>query len=259
VAVTETAPPLLPEAASAFLESLVAKSPHTVSTYASALRRFEEHLADRKLDAGSVRSDDLHETVLADFQAWVVRLYGREDRATVTTYVAGVRAFLRFLAQRHLLAPGITYEAIREHARQAMGRVPYRTPRVDARLPLLVLYVKDSPLPDLRRHRQQHLEVLRDRAIIYTLFATGMRREEVARLNRVDLDDGYATQAIIRGKGDRERVVFFSDEAAEAVRAYLLARADDLVPVFIRHDRPGAGPVAEAQTSGSRPSRSGPP
>lgn len=100
-----------------------------------------------------------------------------------------------------------------------------------------MLYVKKVPLPDRERFPWQHLEILRDRAIILTLFATGMRREEVSRLDRADVDDGWATQAIIRGKGDRERVVFFSDEASEAIQAYLKARVDDYVPVFIRHDR----------------------
>lgn len=208
-----------------------------MATYASGLRRFEEYFDGQKIPPASVRVADLSETALAEFQTWLVRSYGREDRATISTYVAGVRAFFRFLAQRHLLAPDVSFEAIREHARQAMGRVPYRTPRVDARLPLVVLYVKNAPLPDPERSRRQYLEVLRDRAIILTLFATGMRREEVSRLNRADVDDGWDTQAIIRGKGDRERVVFFSDEALEAVKAYLKARVDDYVPVFVRHDR----------------------
>ena len=220
-----------------FVESLAAKSPRTTSTYGSALRRFEEHLEDRKQKPASLQTSDLTETTLVEFQTWLVRSYGREDRATIATYVAGVRAFLRFLAQRHLLAPGITYEAIREHARQAMGRIPYRTPRVDARLPLVVLYVKNTPLPDPQKARHAYLEVLRDRAIILTLFTTGMRREEVTRLDRSDVDDGWATQAIVRGKGEKERVVFFSDEASDAIAEYLKARVDDYVPVFIRHDR----------------------
>jgi site-specific recombinase XerD len=228
---------LLPEAEALFRSSLVAKSPRTTDTYASSLRRFEEYLSEHDLDPNSVRVADLGETVLAEFQAWLIRGYGREDRATVATYVAGVRAFFRFLSQRHLLAPDVSFEAIREHARQAMARVPYRAPRVDARLPLVVLYVKSVPLPDPEKQRRAYFEVLRDRAIILTLFATGMRREEIARLDRADVEDGYATQAIIRGKGDRERVVFFSDEAREALRAYLKARMDEYVPVFIRHDR----------------------
>jgi site-specific recombinase XerD len=225
------------EAERLFLESLVGKSPRTVATYASALRRWEEQLRERKLQPERIDPAELDESTLEDFQAWLVRSYGREDRATITTYVAGVRAFLRFLARRHLLGPETTFEAIREQARAAMGRASYRSPRVDGRLPLLVLYVKSLALPDPIRFRQAYLEVLRDRALILTLFSTGMRREEASRLDRADVDEGWSTQAIIRGKGERERVVFFSDEALVALRAYFEARGDSHVPAFIRHDR----------------------
>jgi integrase len=73
--------------------------------------------------------------------------------------------------------------------------------------------------------------------LILTLFSTGMRREEASRLDRDDVDDGWTNQAIIRGKGEKERVVFFSDEALVALRAYFDARNDRYTPAFIRHDR----------------------
>ncbi|MBM2809514.1 MAG: hypothetical protein HW416_273 [Chloroflexi bacterium] len=227
----------LAEAQRLFLDSLVGKSVRTQATYASALRRFNEYFGERKIRADQLTTDELTESCLHDFQAWLVRGYGRDDRATIATYVAGVRAFLRFLARRRLLATDVSFEAIREQAREAMGRGSYRTPRIDSRLPMVVLSVKRAPLPDAERFPLAHLEVLRDRALILTLFSTAMRREEAARLDRADVDDGWATQAIIRGKGDRERVVFFSDEALEALRAYFAARKDQYVPAFIRHDR----------------------
>lgn len=227
-----------------FLDSLIGKSPRTVSTYASGLRRFHEYLADAKLRPQVLRPSDLPETCLHDFQAWLMRAYGREDRATVATYAAGVRAFLRFLARRRLLAPDVNFEAIREQAREALGRASYRAPRVDARLPLVVLYVKSIPLPDPARARAAYLEAQRDRALILTLFSTGMRREEASRLDRADVDDGWSRRAIIRGKGERERVVFFSDEALEALRDYLAARNDAYAPAFLRHDRARGRPRA---------------
>jgi site-specific recombinase XerD len=227
----------LADAKQLFLESLVGKSPRTVATYASALRRWDEHLRARKLEPERMDPAELDESALEDFQAWLVRSYGREDRATIATYVAGVRAFLRFLARRHFLAPETSFEAIQEQARAAMGHASYRSPRVDGRLPLLVLYVKSLAVPDPVRFRDAHLEVLRDRALILTLFSTGMRREEASRLDRADVDDGWSNQAIIRGKGEKERVVFFSDEALTALRAYFDARDDQYVPAFIRHDR----------------------
>jgi site-specific recombinase XerD len=234
----------LADAEQAFLDSMVGKSPRTVATYASALRRFDEHLGARGLEPNQLAPADLAESALQEFQSWLVRTYGRDDRATIATYVAGARAFFRFLARRRQLAPEVSFEAIRDQARDAMGRGSYRAPRVDSRLPLIVLYVKSIPLPDPAQSRQAYLEALRDRALILTLFATGMRREEAARLDRADVDDGWTTQAIIRGKGDRERVVFFTDEALEALRAYLEARADEFIPAFLRHDRARGRPRA---------------
>ena len=69
-----------------------------------------------------------------------------------------------------------------------------------------------------------------------TLFCTGMRREEVSRLDRYDVQDGWADRALITGKGDKERVVFFDERTQSAIREYLETRGDTLAPVFLRHD-----------------------
>ena len=63
-----------------------------------------------------------------------------------------------------------------------------------------------------------------------------MRRQEVTRLNRQDIQEGQARQALITGKGDKERLVFFDEPALAAIRAYLEARADPHAPLFLRHD-----------------------
>jgi site-specific recombinase XerD len=59
--------------------------------------------------------------------------------------------------------------------------------------------------------------------------------------------DGRATEGLITGKGDKERVVFFDDESLAAIRAYLAARADAHQPLFLRHDdgRGKPGPRGE--------------
>ena len=76
-----------------------------------------------------------------------------------------------------------------------------------------------------------------------TLFCSGMRREEVSRLDRFDVEDGWADRALITGKGEKERVVFFDEPTQAAIRAYLEARADTLAPLFLRHDN-RRGPTA---------------
>jgi len=224
-----------------FLSSLGGKSPRTFTTYQTSLARYRDYLASTK------RFEDwtpatLGPTALEDFYGWLVRQHGREHHATVATYSAGLRAFVRFLARRGLLDAGVTYEQMRENVREVTGRGHYKSPRIDSRLPLLVTHVLQQPLPAAdKRKGILRLEALRDRALLLTLFCTGMRRAEVAGLNRADIDDGYLDRGLITGKGDKERVVFFDDPTLEAIRAYLAARADVLAPVFLRHDNRRGG------------------
>lgn len=220
----------------AFLVSMAGKSPRTQSTYASGLGKYRLHLAaTSQIDAWSPAA--LTSTMLESYYAWLVREHGRERRATILTYLSAVRAFVRFLARRALLPPGVSYEQMRESLREALGRGTYKSPRIDRRIPLIVTYVNGLPVPDAaERKGQRRLEVLRDKALILTLFTSGMRREEVARLDRRDVEDGWADRALITGKGEKERVVFFDEPTMAAIRAYLAARADTATPLFLRHD-----------------------
>ena len=238
-------PPLV-DAEQQFLGSLVGRSPRTASTYRTALGRFHEFLDARGLDHTALTTDAFEPDVLERFYTWLVRVYGRDDRFTVVTYVAGVRAMFRFLARRRLLPPSLSFEELRDNLREVLGRTPYKTPRIDRRLAMIVTHVDGLELPFATdQGGRARLELLRDRALIRTLFATGMRREEVASLDREDVQDGHARQAIVTGKGDKERIVFFDEPALAAVRAYLEARADRHAPLFLRHDkgrgRPGPG------------------
>jgi site-specific recombinase XerD len=141
----------------------------------------------------------------------------------------------------------VPFEELRDNVREVMGRVPYRTPRIDRRLVLIVTHVDGLELPSADLYGgAARLEVLRDRALVRTLFTTGMRREEAANLTRADVQDGHARQALITGKGSKERLVFFDDLALAAIRAYLEARADRWPSLFLRHDlgrgkQPGPG------------------
>jgi site-specific recombinase XerD len=219
-----------------FLNTLGGKSPRTFSTYQTGLRHFREFVEQR----GAIeewRPERVSPTLLEEFYTWLVRRYGRERRATLATHSAALRAFVRFLARRGLLRHGVTYEQMRENAREVMGRSSYKAPRIDRRLPLLVTHVLDQPVPsDAERGGVKRLEALRDRALLLVLFCSGMRRAEVARLDRIDVEDGFAEQALIIGKGDKERWVFFDAPTQAAIREYLKARKDTLAPLFLRHD-----------------------
>jgi site-specific recombinase XerD len=219
-----------------FLASLGGKSPRTFTTYQTGLAQFREFLQARgQLERWQPAL--LEPTLLEEFYGWLVRRRGREHRATVATYSAGLRAFVRFLSRQALLPTGVTYEQMRENVAEVMGRSTYKTPRIDRRLPTLVTYVMALAVPSpTERNGVKRLELLRDQALILTLFCTGMRRDEIARLDRLDVEDGTSDRALITGKGEKERVVFFDAPTQAAIRAYLEARNDTLAPVFLRHD-----------------------
>ena len=230
-----------------FLQTMVGKSPATIATYEKSLRRFIEFLQAIGVDRASL-AKDLPPEILEHFYGWLVDNYGRDRRATVVTYIAAARAFFRFLARRRLLSPETSFEQIKAGLQEVMGKGSYKTPRIDRRLPMLILYVNNLPLPEpTPKTRAKRLEILRDKAVLHALFATGMRREEVSRLNRQDVDDGWSAQALITGKGDKERVVFFTEEALAAIREYLAERGDRYVPLFIRHDARRGRPIQGGQ------------
>src|SRR5579875_3812689 len=125
-----------PALAAALAASLRGKSPHTAHTYATALDRFTEYLAERGVTEGTPTAA-LPADALESYYAWLVRRYGRTARATHSTYPAGARAFLRFLERRRWGSRAATYEQLREGLRAVVGRASYRTPRVDQGLPLV--------------------------------------------------------------------------------------------------------------------------
>jgi integrase/recombinase XerD len=62
---------------------------------------------------------------------------------------------------------------------------------------------------------------LRDRAILETLYSTGMRRIEMVNLKLWDLDLERGTVTIRQGKGKKDRIIPIGDRAAAWVRKYL--------------------------------------
>lgn len=76
---------------------------------------------------------------------------------------------------------------------------------------------------------------LRDKAILELLFSTGLRVSELCSLNRdIDLKRGEFS---IRGKGEKVRLVFISDEASACVKAYLDKRKDMSDALFVKLEK----------------------
>jgi site-specific recombinase XerD len=75
---------------------------------------------------------------------------------------------------------------------------------------------------------------LRDRAILELLFSSGLRVSELAGLNR-DHINLKRREFMVRGKGQKDRPIFISPEAADWLQRYLDARQDVGEPLFVSY------------------------
>jgi len=170
-----------------YLEAERMVAPETLRWYRDHLRRFAAFTASMP----DPFSPEAFVAFLAD-----LRRSGRSPH-TVAAYVRILRHFGRFLAERD--------------GRPANPAAGLRPPRADRR--------PRAISPEDRRRMIRAAGSPRDRAILLLLRDTGMRARELLGLAWGDIDLSRRS-AVVRGKGGRHRVVFFSEAAARALRAW---------------------------------------
>lgn len=137
---------------------------------------------------------------------------------SINRTLSSLRRYLKYLIDMDYQTP-IAPDAIKL---LKMGHKHARVAELEALIRLI-----ESPV----KFEKDKIVGLRNRAMLETLFATGMRISELLSLNRDQLD---ATGRIfIRGKGRKERFVYLTKRAAVEIRKYLKTRRDDSPALFI--------------------------
>lgn len=181
------------------------KSPRTVSTYLRDLRALRDFLEEKKLPADAARVD------VVMLRAYLGSVIRTSEPATMARKMSALRSFFRYLEQRGV---------VRDNPAVAL-----RPPRIKRSAPRFLtvdetLKVVESPSHD--EGREDRL-VSRDRAILELMYAAGVRVSELAGLDLDHIDLGERSGRVI-GKGDKERRIFFGEEAARALAAWLVDR-----------------------------------
>ena len=215
-------------------------SPHTLSGYQHDLAGFLGFLAGHL--GGPPGLAEIEDLKPIDFRAWLADLNGRGlSRTSVARALSCLRGFFRFLEKQ-----GIA----RNSAITAL-----RTPRVPKSVPK-ALSVEDAFEMILAAEDLADDEWigLRDKALLMLLYGCGLRIGEALGINRDRAPGQFGNRAdamIVRGKGNKDRLVPILPQVEKAVAAYLAAcpfAGDGETPLFLgaRGGRLSAG-VAQAR------------
>ncbi len=197
---TDAQPKLPPPLVKRFLDYLFVEcglSGATVTAYRADLAEFWDHLMSR-----SVLPEEIG---LEHVQSYLMALHNRGlSLASVARHLASLKMFLR-----HLFVEG----RIKRDLASLL-----ETPRKWRNLPKTLRYEQVDAL--LAAPDPSDDLWLRDRAILETLYATGMRVSELTGLTvrHVNLDVGYLR---CLGKGSKERIIPIGSSALQALREYL--------------------------------------
>jgi site-specific recombinase XerD len=205
------------EAVSNFLEYLELEQNRSLKT----IQNYSHYLTRLSDFAGDIKLSDIDVELIRKWRLWLNRLgTNTSDELSKTTqnyHLIALRSFLKFCARRGLDA--LPADKI-ELARTKRPQVTFLTPEEIERL---------SSQPD-----STSLVGLRDRAIIELLFSSGLRVSELVGLDR-DHINLKRREFMVRGKGQKDRPIFISEDAATCIERYLQKREDNVKPLFIRY------------------------
>ncbi|MDD2889263.1 MAG: tyrosine-type recombinase/integrase [bacterium] len=179
-----------------FIESLKLKnaSEHTIKGYATDLKEFKDGFPDKPVTA-------IGKKELTNFLAGL-RRYGF-DNSTANRKLSALRSFFKFLVEKGTIAKNPAANV--------------KAPRKESKLPSFLTEESAEKLMDTENLSP------RDRAILETLYGTGVRASELIGMNIGSLDFVNETVTVL-GKGSKERKIPLTRTAIYVLKSYLANR-----------------------------------
>lgn len=199
-------------------------SPETLYNYERDLEVFENFLdTDLKIPFRDItkRTLELYKAYLTSRDrktAKMKRALGLLAASSINRALSSLRRYLKYLIDMDYEVP-VAPDAVK------LLRMPRHHPRV-AEFEALVRLI-ESP----GEFEKSKIVAGRNRAMLETLFSTGMRISELVSLNRDQIDK--TGRIFIRGKGKKERFVYLTARAQKHIKDYLSIRRDDYPALFI--------------------------
>lgn len=191
-----------------YLEVERGLAPNTLEAYRSDLQQYQLFVTAHELDPLAVTPQQLT-AFISELASGTTNGTGAGIRApmapaSLQRKIACLRSFYRHLRREQLIDHDPTSEL--------------RAPRARGRLPKVLS--RDEVARLLAAPRGSSPSALRDRALLETMYACGLRATETISLELANLDlDAGILRA--RGKGSKERIVPIGRKAVLGLRAYL--------------------------------------
>jgi site-specific recombinase XerD/intein/homing endonuclease len=213
------------------------KSLLTIRNYDHYLARFAAFAKEH----GLTRPEGITLDTVRSYRLFLNRLTNETTgrglkMATQNYHVIALRAFLKYLAKRDV--DTLSAEKI-ELAKNPAREVEILTNSEIER-------IKDAV-----KIEKNELVRLRDSAILELLFSSGVRISELVQLKtkQLNFERGEFT---VRGKGDKLRLVFMSEDAARLLKAYLKKRDDNSPALFVSHSTVGNTVTKQMESIGKK-------
>ncbi|MBQ7439791.1 MAG: tyrosine-type recombinase/integrase [Paludibacteraceae bacterium] len=182
-------------------------SQQTVLTYEESLREFESYLSfrDSGLSLGEVDTDLIRD--------WMESLMDKGNTAsTINKKLSALRSFYRFALKRGMVE-----------------RDPAHTLRGPKKSKPLPQFLREGEMDRLLDQMEwgDDMKDTRARTLLLLLYEAGLRRSELTGLNDRDVDL-EAGQLKVTGKRNKQRVIPFGQELADALRHYMAVRDEQV-------------------------------
>jgi len=198
-----------------FLDSLFIEkglSKNTIKSYESDLKEFFAwcHNIHKKLPSKLTSSS---------INIYLGYLFNKNIKSSsVNRKLSTLKAFYIFLYKQKLILK-IPTEDI-------------ETPKIQKKLPSTLSENEVEKL--LKAPKDNNIIELRDKAMLEMLYATGMRISELVNLKEVNVDKNRQVVKVL-GKGSKERLIPFGDEALDSLQKYLHKRNSRNIYIFLNN------------------------
>lgn len=176
-----------------YLEGIKAYSDNTSLSYDYDLLEYEKYLKSRNIDYKKITYKEVRD--------YLKYLSERDKASSISRKISSLRGFYKYLKKSNITSND-SFDEVEK-------------PRLEKKIPRFFYYNEIEELlsvPDLSTSLGQ-----RNKCILEMLYATGVRVSELVNIKMQDIGD---FKIKVRGKGDKDRIVFFGEYALDALKLY---------------------------------------